>query len=317
MARALKHFLLEPLRRKHPPLLMFRLAQMLHERTNGGFDALYEQWAHIASPPVALPESDRLSKNEITDIAADLHRDGYRILPITLSRESCDQLHAYAFSAPAYADHPSEKIKLDEAALLKGGEAPRYMWPCQDLIRLPAVQDLLRDTFLPGVAQHYFGSRPLLTSVNLWLDPPSPNEFAAHIYHYDNDGARSLKFFFYINDVDADNGPHRFIKGSHHRRKPASFQMAKRYSDDDLLSFYGADRQIVFTAAAGTILAEDTCGFHRGTTVKRGYRLLLQIQYATIDIPGAEEFLTRIERAPLPGAPREIAPIVRKFFEPA
>jgi len=61
------------------------------------------------------------------------------------------------------------------------------------------------------------------------------------------------------------------------------------------------------------ILAEDTAGFHKGTTPKN-YRLLLQLQYATLDIPHQEEFAGLVGKVRLDGLDPGIKRIARKFF---
>ncbi len=42
---------------------------------------------------------------------------------------------------------------------------------------------------------------------------------ASFKFHFDLDDWRMLKFFFYLSDVDADAGPHVYVRGSHNRRR--------------------------------------------------------------------------------------------------
>ncbi len=185
-----------------------------------------------------------------------------------------------------------------------------------EVARLPAVQRLITDSALNDIAQRYIGARPLLTNITLWLDPGhgGRHSFNAHAYHYDNDGPAFLKFFIYVSDIGMDSGPHSFIQGTHHRNKPPQFRRAGLYDRDEILGHYGKENEIVFTAPAGTVIAEDTAGFHKGTAPRDGhYRLLLQFEYALLDIPHAEEFAGLSERVYVQGLHPSIKRIARKF----
>ena len=79
-------------------------------------------------------------------------------------------------------------------------------------------------------------------------------------------------------------------------------------------SVTGADNEMVFEGPAGSIVAEDTAGFHRGTTLKRDYRLLMQFQFSLIDIPHDEDLAGLTRPTSAPGLNSGIASIARKFF---
>jgi len=166
---------------------------------------------------------------------------------------------------------------------------------------------------LHHIAQDYLGCRPILTYVTLWLNPPYQGAYNAHVYHYDNDGPSFLKFFVYLSDIDADSA-HTFIQGTHGRRKPAQFARSGVYDRDQLLSFYGSENEVALIGPAGMILAEDTAGFHKGTTPSKGYRLLLQLQFTSLDHPQEEEFVGGIAKVQLNKLDPGIRRIANKFF---
>jgi hypothetical protein len=112
----------------------------------------------------------------------------------------------------------------------------------------------------------------------------------------------------------AESGAHSFIQGSHPHCKPPQFGRAGPQPREKLIEYYGAENELIFSGPAGLILAEDTAGFHKGTTLTKGYRLLLQLQYAAMDIPHDEEFALGIERVRLKGIDPALKRIARKFL---
>jgi hypothetical protein len=243
---------------------------------------------------------------------ATLKQRGWDILPWRLAPKDLAELRQFAFTTPAYAVHPDERIAVTEASMpsAKG----RYMWRMSELIRVPAVQRLIADGALHRIAQDYLGCRPVLTSIALWIDPVSKATVDAHTYHYDNDGPSFLKFFIYVNDIDAESGAHAFIQGTHGHRKPPQFGRSGTYNRDKLLSFYGSENEIVFTGPAGMILAEDTAGFHKGMSPSKGYRLLLQLQFTSLDHPQEEEFVGGLDKVRIEMLDPGIKRIANKFF---
>jgi hypothetical protein len=255
-----------------------------------------------------------MNGEQITAVAANLRRDGYCILPYRMAADDIATLTRFAFSTPAIGVDMQNDIRIS-ADDIPCGEG-RYVWWSHDLIQLPAVQRLLAEGPFCAIAQEYLQCRPILTSVMLWIDPQYRGPYGAHTYHHDNDGPGFLKFFIYLNDVGLENGAHRFIKGSHSHRKPPQFARARLYKDEELFGFYSRERELVAAAPSGTILAEDTAGFHRGSTITDGYRLLLQLQFSVVDIPHEQELARKLVPVALPLHPG-IAKIVRKFFVPS
>lgn len=54
MMQAFQNFIGEPLRHRRFDLAWYRLSQLLHDRTNGGYDAVYMQLARVLRPKVGL-----------------------------------------------------------------------------------------------------------------------------------------------------------------------------------------------------------------------------------------------------------------------
>ena len=87
--------------------------------------------------------------------------------------------------------------------------------------------------------------------------------------------------FFYLDDVDDENGPFVFIpknKSLEIMRK-TKYQ-GKRLSDDDVFKNIQKNEVIKFVGKKGSGLAIDTCGcLHYGSRENKTPRKLLMIQY--------------------------------------
>jgi hypothetical protein len=310
---AYNQLVVKPIERRSPALFVLQLAQLVTDRGRGRCDVVMQRALSALKPKIVLPSSRLMDERSVDMSVAALKARGWDVLPWRLSAADLAELRHFAFTTPAYSESPDERVAIAETNIPRA--KGRYVWCISDLIRVPAVQRLVADAALHRVAQDYIGCRPILTSITLWLDPVfDGGVYDAHVYHYDNDGPAFLKFFIYITDVDAESGAHTFIQGSHTRPKPAPFGRAGRYEREKLISFYGVENEVIFTGPAGLILAEDTAGFHKGTTLKKNYRLLLQLQYAQLDIPHAEEFSCGVDKVRLGTLDPAIKRIARKFF---
>lgn len=302
----------EPVKFRNYGLGLFRLSQILHERTNGAYDAAFMRYARMMKPKVALPEPPAMSREQLAATGAELMRDGVSVLPMRLSPEDVGAITKFAFSTPAHGVDLNHKISITAANIPT--DEGRYYWHSGELIRLPAVQRLICEGPFCAIAQDYLGCRPLLAIVTLFLDPTYAGSYSPHIYHYDNDGPGFLKFFIYLTDAEMGTGAHYFIKGTHRHAKPKAFAHAKNYGDDELFGHFDRAQEIVATAKAGTIIAEDTAGFHRGSTIKREHRLLMQLQFSVIDIPTDYDLHDRFEPIAVSGLHPGIASITRKYY---
>jgi ectoine hydroxylase-related dioxygenase (phytanoyl-CoA dioxygenase family) len=94
-------------------------------------------------------------------------------------------------------------------------------------------------------------------------------------FHSDSDYFGFLKFFVLLTDVNVNNGPFTFVRGSHKGKKHVAGRMADKEivgEDDDLL---------VGTGRAGDIVIADTMGWHKASQIKEGHRTMIHIIYMT------------------------------------
>lgn len=311
------YLFLEPvLKMKSWNLARFRFSQIMHDRTNGYYSLCLFNIFKYLYPKVVLPVSSLLSNEQIKKSVIDLKEKGFKVLDFSLTKEEINSILDFAYTQPTYGQNESEATFFDPKN--PPTKQARYVWKIADLVQNNVVKKLMKDSSLHAIAQDYLESKPVLSHITLWLDPVSENQdYQPHVYHQDNDGPKYLKFFFYITDVDVNNCPHSFIQGTHRFHKNKKFAVTRRYTDKELLDFYGNENEIVFTAPAGTVIAEDTMGFHKGSTPKIGYRLLMQIEYTIQDVPYINELENEDDfiKSKIDGLDKNIKQIIGKLFE--
>ena len=151
-----------------------------------------------------------------------------------------------------------------------------------DVINIPEVQELIGDEKLLSVIQEYLGTKPILTQANLWFTHNINTDFStnAQLFHRDFDHERWLKVFVYLNDVTYRNGPHCFVKHSHREVGSVGRGAYTRESDDTILRHYPKEHIVMHEGRRGTLVIEDTRGYHKGLPVIDGERIMLQFEYS-------------------------------------
>ncbi|MBK1992644.1 phytanoyl-CoA dioxygenase family protein, partial [Campylobacter sp. 2018MI35] len=126
------------------------------------------------------------------------------------------------------------------------------------------------DPALRAVAIAYLGKSAVWNRTRLWWSFPAERVSDADLhaasqdkYHFDMNGWRTLKFFFYLRAVDEAAGPHRCIPGTHTSR-PLRHQLTLTVGrpTDELERIYGKERFMTVLGDAGTGFAEDPFIFH-------------------------------------------------------
>jgi len=236
--------------------------------------------------------------NENNKVGSDIRNQGYHVFETRLPDEMCDRLLEFAVSNPCISrpmDGESKGKVVRGVYPRNKPEAVRYDFTTQDLLENKDVQMILADMSFAKIAQEYLGARPVIDVLSMWWHTAysdMPDKEAAQFYHFDMDRPKWLKFFIYLTDVKTDSGPHTFIAGSHKTGGIPHWLLKKGYSrlsDDEVEKFYGRERVVEYEAPRGTIIAEDTRGLHKGKNVKRGDRLILQIQYSNCLFGGRYE----------------------------
>ena len=308
----LRYLVLDSIKYRSPGLGWLRFWQLLHDRTNGALNEAYVRLSRLWRPALPAPQSAMLPTVARAETVAHLKRDGYAVLPVQLPAADIAALRQFAFSTPAYSDDFDKAVLIPEDNIPT--DVPIFVWRMADMAANPTIQDIVLNGPFWAIAQDYLGCRPTLSTMSLWLNTSFKGENGQFVYHYDNDGPKFLKFFIYLTDVEIGTGAHYFIKGTQHPQKPPQFARSKRYGEQELLDHYGHANECVAAGPAGTILAEDTMGFHRGSTITHGYRMLLQLQYSVVDIKTKEDLARSYAPVAVPGLDAGVARVHSKFW---
>ncbi|MFK7768828.1 MAG: phytanoyl-CoA dioxygenase family protein [Mariniblastus sp.] len=266
----------------------------LYRKTNGRFnDALGGLCKALHRKRSAnLQESlfENVSQDEVKDAAAAIRRDGFFVFQRTLPQSLCQSLIDYSLSNPGTptapktdasngSKNPTGKTIFDRS----NPQAIRHQFQADDLFQNETVQQLATDPYFFSIAQDYLGFNPVFDVLAMWWSAPTKDQQlqsrAAQLYHFDMDRLKFVKFFVYLTDVETDNGPHCYVRGSH-KRKPAALLKDDRLSDDEILEHYSAEDMVELTGKTGTMLAVDTRGLHKGKPLEARDRLIFQIQFA-------------------------------------
>lgn len=154
------------------------------------------------------------------------------------------------------------------------------------LSTMTTIFDVVFDDKIIDLAATYFGCLPSLNNVQLRkskatdVDPKDlPKNGQTTRFHCDRDSPRFLKFFFYLDDVDKDNGPFTYVKQSH-LNKVKGWRNKYRWSDREVANLYGEENVIEITGKVGDLLVGNTSGLHKGKKVTKGERLMMTVYFS-------------------------------------
>lgn len=314
MFSALKYYFLEPLKMRSFSQFRFRGFQKIHEATNGRFSLLYRAVTQALTSIDLSKEKTSFydfSDAELEKINSQIEDLGWSILPFTISEADLSAIQDFLKNTPCYSNHPQEKFSLS-SELKKESHFNRYLWTAEETLKNPTLTRIITDPIWSVIANRYLKGKFQLSNLQIWLDP-APSKLStindSHYYHYDIDNPKFLKFFIYLTDMDKDTGAHCYIQKTHKPVKDAAFAKSKRYSDQEIHDHYGIQNEKLFAAKAGTIISEDTLGFHKGSTPVRDYRAILQLQFSYFEIPDQ----TTINKTAIHNLSQNIKEIYNKY----
>lgn len=236
------------------------------------------------------------NRNEVNGLVNVLNKKGYCPSPVPLTQQQIfdvfEVLGQCQYSTKGHYPHTMTGIALLDA--LKNGSMPpvsdgdTYWLTDQDeLVHNPLLASLAFDPYIISVVSKYLGCAPVHVQTNAWFSLPSAQfksnlSSNAQMFHQDKEFVKFLKVFVYLTDVGMEQGPHSYIEGSHldelHRKGPG---LSDRVADADIGKYYEPSRLKTVTGPAGMVLFGDTSCVHKGEPVRAGYRVMLQLEYAS------------------------------------
>jgi hypothetical protein len=242
----------------------------------------------LRNPTAGTASGTVFGSISIADTVTSLERDGL-FAGIRLPRHVVDDLREFAQQTSCYGNvskkisfFPSEHKEAESkfaTPILVG----HYLEKIEDC---PRVREIQEDPLLREIASRYLKRKPNILSSRMWWSFPVERfddglaRLASQSLHFDMNDWSSVKFFFYLTDVDADSGPHVYVQRSHRRKRlrdQFTVFAGKRISE--VIDFYGASNFVTICGPAGFGFAEDPFGLHMGTVVQKGPRLVLEIEY--------------------------------------
>lgn len=234
-------------------------------------------------------EEDSVFKElDVERVVAQMQQQGYA-LGLNLPPDIFHELTDLAYSSKIQArNRPDLSFVYADKPVAEDNNFVHGTYP--NIRSHSAVQKLENDPKLRKIAAQYLDSEPVLVRTDLsWCfvaerELYEKNGDAQILFHYDLDDYQSLKFFFFLTDVDLSSAPHVCIHGSHRQKKfwhRLSWLIGR--SDEELIDYYGAEKLVTICGQAGFGFAEDTFCYHRGTPPRDRDRLMLQIEFALND----------------------------------
>ena len=225
-----------------------------------------------------------------------LETSGYYIFTKTLPLDLLASLVQLTQTSPLVPEMANQQVSAHDAVsrseAVLGCMSSRFFYPnlitSDETIRLLAC-----DPALLSIVRTYLGTRNYSLKVAGWLSV-GRNDLSsaqlssnAQVFHLDLDAFRFLKVFVYLSDVGPRQGPHVFVSGSSLPFQSPSTTLSVlspslRASDQAIEGLYGRDAVMTHCGRAGTVIIEDTSGFHKGSPLAPSCtRDLLSFVYET------------------------------------
>ncbi|WP_194273729.1 MULTISPECIES: phytanoyl-CoA dioxygenase family protein [Rhizobium] len=249
---------------------------------------------------VTFRESDIFKRDQVVEVEeqAELQELGYRISSHRFTPEQLATVNAEIanatfvnrgiFSRELTGGEIFGKIRDGSIESYLGINGDTFWLKDQDAAAHSRFfQKLAFDPYILSMVSQYLGCAPVHVQTNLWFSFPTlkdKNNLStnAQMYHQDKEFTKFIKVFIYLSDVGPDNGPHAYIVGSHiDEAHTHGFKFSDRIPDEDITKYYAPERIRSLVGPAGTITFGDTSCVHKGVPVEAGYRLMMQLEYAS------------------------------------
>lgn len=175
-----------------------------------------------------------------------------------------------------------DSLSMDEIIKISHSQGISHLTIDFDQNHKNTLSDLAQSSFFLNLAQGYLNTKKITINSYCYISNPTKSSIQeqkdnAQFYHYDCDYKKFFKVFIYLTNVDILSGPHKFVSTSH-KSRIFSLLYPQRIDDKTMEENY-KNKIHTFTGEAGTIIFEDTFGFHKGDVPKNKSRVMLVIEY--------------------------------------
>ena len=240
----------------------------------------------VRSPRGGIPTDEQARTSTFVDFGEvdacveGLRADGVYVFTHRVPDDMVQRMRESALTVPASA----RGLEAQPAPYPRAApEVGRYDIDEDNTMASPDMQAYVSDPALALIAARYLEQPVIMDQTALWWTTTKGAADAAMnawLFHQDRDRLSFLKFFCYLTDVGPTNGPHTVVRGTN-VKVPKELATDGR-KDDDLIRSAGMwERVIELTAPAGTFMAVDTVGLHKGQPPTEGDRCVLQVEFAT------------------------------------
>ena len=274
-----------------------------YKMTNLGQEDVFEYEKSKAARAEMYPYRRHMESTAARFASAleSLNENGYAILPGLVDRNLVLEVKALVAScleqgrnlrstrnvAALAGDRDFTKAeRIPEHELAKGvdhyRELANYVDVQRPLINCPSLVQIALDDNLLSILGTYLECAPGLTYLKLRTSfVNSLDDFDTNLFHTDGNGPRIAKAFVYLNDVDEDEGPTTYVKGTHLERDP-DWNIDDRFTLEEMVDRYGESAIVPLVAEVGDVVIADPTGYHRGTKPAAKDRSIVLLNYDVV-----------------------------------
>ena len=229
-----------------------------------------------------LPSGTEISRNDLYELIEVVEINGFAKIPNFLSEDQALNLYTLISNSKGHCRTSGEEFDrmFDWLPNINSGARFDSNLKLNSEI-LEKTQLLINNDFSQFVARSILGSTPLNSLPASWTTKPTGKlnsrelDEAAMAFHADADYFNFIKFFILLTDVEMDNGPFAYVRGSHKGKR----HVAGRLTDDQVLASGG---DVLYgTGKKGDLVIANTMGWHKATPPKLNHRMMLQILFTT------------------------------------
>lgn len=266
-------------------------------------DAIARAIAEFVAQTATLPPMPATDPALLEGLA----RSGICRAPLPLPAAQCIEVVRHFSATPCYAGHvPAQSDGIPRLPLEAAKVSTYGSYRLLDSVVAPHLVEFALHPQIVALAAEYLGCRPLLYSINTFWTFPRDEPGLTHGFHRDEDDYRFLAVFLYLTEVEVGEGELYFIEGTHNGQtvgtqvrprwlkrvlrfvRPGIATTAEEfrrlnggtgYGYDTYYAKLFRDRIRRVDGPAGTAIAADTFGLHRGTPPRTRARLVTWFRY--------------------------------------